>query len=318
MHLTRSKQRFEHLTVVDSTASTNDELRERAADAAHFSVVVTDHQTAGRGRLGRSWSTPAGQALAISVLVRPVVGGGEAGGGSAGRESASRGSSGAPIAADRIGWLPLIAGLAMTRAVASLLPGAPVGLKWPNDVQVRGLKISGILSELVDARLVDAGPVDPGVEAGAGAAADAGAGAGAETAGVAVIIGAGLNLAIPADELPTPVSTSLGLHDPTIDGAAASGDDVADAALLRYLEQLESLVTLYLEHRGDPESSGIRSAIVDACTTIGQQVRVQLPDASELLGTATGIDADGRLLVTAADGVAHAVAAGDVTHLRYA
>lgn len=274
MELSRSKQQFAHLVVVDSTASTNDELRARAEDAADFSVVVTGHQTAGRGRLGRSWSTPAGQALAISVLVRP----------------------GAGVDPARLGWLPLIAGLAMTRTVQALLPSTPVGLKWPNDVQVRGLKISGILSELV----------------GGGAGAGSGAGSGA-----AVIIGAGLNLAIPADELPTPVSTSLELHDPTIDGAAASGDDLADAALLGYLGELRSLTRLFAEHGGDPESSGIRSAIVDACTTLGQQVRVQLPDDSELLGTATGIDADGRLLVTSTDGATHAVAAGDVTHLRY-
>lgn len=271
MELSRSRARFEHLTVVESTPSTNDELGQRVADAPHFSVVVTGHQTAGRGRLGRSWSTPAGQALAISVLVRF--------GGADGGASAS-------IPIERLGWLPLIAGLAMTRTVRSLLPETPVGLKWPNDVQVRGLKVSGILSELVDD-------------------------------GRAVVIGAGLNLAIPADELPTPVSTSLGLHSPTVDGGAAGGDVLADVALLRYLEHLESLVTLWLEHGGDPESSGIRSELVEACTTLGEQVRVQLPDDRELLGAATGIDIDGRLIVAGDDGAQHAVAAGDVTHLRY-
>lgn len=174
----------------------------------------------------------------------------------------------------------------MTRTVRSLLPETPAGLKWPNDVQVRGLKVSGILSELVDD-------------------------------GRAVVIGAGLNLAIPADALPTPVSTSLGLHSPSVDGGAAEGDVLADVALLRYLEHLESLVTLWLEHSGDPESSGIRSELVEACTTLGEQVRVQLPDDRDLLGTATGIDVDGRLIVAGDDGAQHAVAAGDVTHLRY-
>ena len=66
---------------------------------------------------------------------------------------------------------------------------------------------------------------------------------------------------------------------------------------------------------GDAEAAGLRRAYQERCDSIGRDVRVLLPDGSELAGTATGIDAEGRLLVHTADGE-RPVAAGDVQHLR--
>ncbi len=255
-----------HLTFVDECASTNTELvtRSSAGVLPDFTVLVTTSQTGGRGRLGRVWVAPPGQSLAISVLLRPRL------------------PSGEPLAIDHFGWLPLIAGLAMTRAVASLVPSHAVSLKWPNDVQVDGRKVSGLLAELL-----------PG--------------------GDSVVMGAGLNLFIPHGMLPTATSTSLGLCDPIVEG-----DELVDAALSRYLTELRSLVAGFLSAGADPVASGIAALIVDSCSTIGKGVRVQLPGRDDLLGTATGIDPAGRLLVSGEpDGKAVAVAAGDVTHLRY-
>ena len=80
---------------VDVTGSTNaDLLADAAAGAPHGSVLVADTQTAGRGRLGRSWLTPPGSALAVSVLLRPDV-----------------------AAGDRLGWLALLTGLAVLEAL---------------------------------------------------------------------------------------------------------------------------------------------------------------------------------------------------------
>jgi BirA family biotin operon repressor/biotin-[acetyl-CoA-carboxylase] ligase len=155
------------LEYLDETGSTNDVLRARAESDPEFSVVVTGSQTAGRGRLGRVWVAPPGRTLAASVLLKPTLPGGAVG-------------------ADSFGWLPLLAGLAMTRAVDSLLSGHEVSLKWPNDVQVDGLKVSGILTEFVPP--------------------------------AAVIVGAGLNLELDADELPTPQATSLALNGATLRG----------------------------------------------------------------------------------------------------
>ncbi len=276
------------LVVLPRVDSTNDAMARAVAAASggpdrraepDFSVIATTDQTAGRGRLGRSWSAPPGTSLAVSVLLRPVSPGG------------------APLPLECFGWLPLIAGLAMSRAVASLLEashrgpsgdGPPrVGLKWPNDVQVGGSKIAGLLAELVPREN-------------------------------AVVIGAGLNLTMTADQLPVPTATSLALCgvDPAAHGPGP--DDLADAALSRYLVQLRELSAAFAAAGGDAEASGIRTALRQACTTLGGRVRVQLPGGTDLIGTAIDLDADGRLVVRhGSDGAVSAVAAGDVTHLRY-
>lgn len=125
------------VVVTASSGSTSTELvAAAAADAGAWpdrSLLVTDHQTAGRGRAGRTWETPAGQALTFSVLLRPRV------------------------PPDRLGWLSLLGGLAVVHALADL--GVEAGLKWPNDVLVvdaadqlpgwgRHRKVAGVLGEL--------------------------------------------------------------------------------------------------------------------------------------------------------------------------
>lgn len=115
------------LEVVAESPSTNADLRLHAADAEawpHLSVLVTANQTAGRGRLDRTWIAPAGTALAISVLLRAL-----------------------PASIEARGWIPLVAGVAMADAVSAQLVGHEVGVKWPNDVLVDGRKICGILAE---------------------------------------------------------------------------------------------------------------------------------------------------------------------------
>lgn len=146
--------------MLTESASTNAALRALSADAEawpHLSVIVTDNQTAGRGRLDRSWLAPAGSALAISVLIREL-----------------------PSRSEAIGWIPLVAGLAMADAVTAQLPDHEVAVKWPNDVLVDGNKICGIL---------------------------------AESTGTAVIIGAGVNTAMTLDQLPVPTATSFAALD---------------------------------------------------------------------------------------------------------
>src|SRR5690554_2691109 len=278
MQLPLSQAHASRLEFLEECGSTNTALVHRAADAwPHFSVLATGNQTAGKGRLGRVWVAPPGQTLAVSVLLRPT------------------------FRLEGYGWLALIAGLAMARAVEAALgspaesgspaePGSPVKLgslpelvegrvtiKWPNDVQIDGLKVSGLLAEL--------------------------------TASTDVVIGAGLNLTIPAEQLPTPTSTSLTLH---------GADTDIDRVLAAYLHELKNLYGALAEHGGDAESSGIRSLVQQRCSTIGQQVRVELPGGNTRFGLATGIDAEGRLVYTdRADNSVQSVAAGDVTHLRY-
>ena len=74
----------------------------------------------------------------------------------------------------------------------------------------------------------------------------------------------------------------------------------------------------FLAAGADAAAGGIRSAVRQACGTLGRPVRVTLPDGAELLGEAVDLDAEGRLLVrTAPDAAPQTVAAGDITHLRY-
>jgi BirA family biotin operon repressor/biotin-[acetyl-CoA-carboxylase] ligase len=91
-------------------------------------LVVADHQTAGRGRLGRSWEAPAGTALLCSVLLRPP-------------------------AEPPTPQLSLVAGVAVADALERLL-GLAVQLKWPNDVMLRRRKIAGCLAEARDGAVV--------------------------------------------------------------------------------------------------------------------------------------------------------------------
>ncbi|MGK9148893.1 biotin--[acetyl-CoA-carboxylase] ligase [Plantibacter flavus] len=252
------------LEILPHAGSTNDELSRRAVDDADGttwpdrSVVVTDDQRNGRGRLGRVWTVPAGASLAVSILLRPVT------------------SSGQPLALAAYGWLPLLAGAALCTALRGL--GVDAGVKWPNDVLIGGRKVSGILSELL--------PSADGA-----------------------IVGTGINLRQTAEELPTDRSTSLAL--------AGLADPDADRILSAYLRAFTTLYDAYLAADGDAESSGLRSAVIDACVTLDTSVRVELPGGGTLTGTAESIDADGRLVVRPADGGAPvAVAAGDVTHVR--
>ncbi|WP_017538586.1 biotin--[acetyl-CoA-carboxylase] ligase [Nocardiopsis halophila] len=125
--------------VVQALGSTNTELLGRAREGAEAGrVLVTEHQTAGRGRLGRGFTTPARAALTFSVLVRPRA------------------------AADRLGWLPLAMGAAAVRACGFVAQVPPV-LKWPNDVLApSGGKLAGILAE------ADFSRGDPAVVVGMG------------------------------------------------------------------------------------------------------------------------------------------------------
>ena len=103
--------------------STNSRLEAMAGqDAEHGTVLVADRQTVGRGREQRSWHSPPGLNLYLSVLLRPDWSVGAA----------------RPVS--------LAAGIALAEAIQPLLPGAPV-LKWPNDLLYEGRKLAGILVE---------------------------------------------------------------------------------------------------------------------------------------------------------------------------
>ncbi|HRP97279.1 MAG TPA: biotin--[acetyl-CoA-carboxylase] ligase [Rhodocyclaceae bacterium] len=117
-----------HVVVLDTCASTNSVLLDSPPpDDGRVHVVAAEHQTAGRGRRGRSWHAWPGSSLTFSTLWRFPAG--------------------APVPAG----LSLVAGLAVARALEGLGVGH-VALKWPNDVLVGGHKVAGILVELLPGR----------------------------------------------------------------------------------------------------------------------------------------------------------------------
>jgi BirA family transcriptional regulator, biotin operon repressor / biotin---[acetyl-CoA-carboxylase] ligase len=121
---------FTSLRVLARTGSTNaDLLAEAQAGAAAGAVLIAEEQTAGRGRLDRSWQSQPGSALTFSILLRP-----------------------SQVPPSRRSWLPLLTGVAVASALRAAA-GLQVSLKWPNDVLASarppggGGKLAGILAE---------------------------------------------------------------------------------------------------------------------------------------------------------------------------
>ena len=117
---------WRHLEVLQETGSTNGDLSARAAAGVDIRgmVLLAEHQTAGRGRHGRTWSAAPRSQVLISVGV-DVAG----------------------MPTSTWGWLPLVTGIAVVEALAEVA-GIDAGLKWPNDVLVGDDKLAGILAEV--------------------------------------------------------------------------------------------------------------------------------------------------------------------------
>jgi BirA family biotin operon repressor/biotin-[acetyl-CoA-carboxylase] ligase len=120
-HLRGSWREIHWLREVDSTQRVARELAR--AGAAEGTTVIAERQTAGRGRLGRQWHSPAGVNLYCSIVLRPAL---------------------APSAVPQIA---LVAGAAVAATVAAE-SGLRPAIKWPNDVLVDGRKVAGILVEM--------------------------------------------------------------------------------------------------------------------------------------------------------------------------
>lgn len=235
---------WRRVDVVEETGSTNADLVARAAsEDIAGAVLLAEHQRAGRGRHGRSWSAPPRSQIAMSFGVDT-----------------------AGVSADAWGWLPLITGMAVVDCVREL--GVDAGLKWPNDVLVGTGKLAGIL---------------------------------AEVAGTVVVVGMGLNVSLTEDALPDPRAVSLTMLGVSVERTVLTG---------RLLVALDRLVQRW--RRSDPTLADDYRRV---STTIGSQVRAHLPGDSDIVGTATGIDASGHLMIDS-DGTTATVSAGDITHLR--
>ena len=126
--LVRPGSVWTQVSTVATTGSTNADLAAAArAGAESGRVLVSDHQSTGRGRFTRVWEAPPGTSLAFSALLRPP----------------------SDVPASRWLWLPLLTGLAVADGIRAAT-GVRADVKWPNDVLIDGRKVCGILAERVD------------------------------------------------------------------------------------------------------------------------------------------------------------------------
>jgi len=120
-------QRFgkEEVVYFRETDSTNTRAKDLAAGGApEGTLVIAEAQTGGRGRKGRSWFSPPGEGIYLSMVLRPRI---------------------SPIEAPKI---TLIAGIAAAETLLEAFPGLDVHIKWPNDILVGAKKVAGTLTEI--------------------------------------------------------------------------------------------------------------------------------------------------------------------------
>lgn len=236
----------------DTLPSTND-FAYRLAQEGAFSgeVVITEQQTQGRGRRGRAWVSPPGLNLYFSAILRPE------------------------LPPQRAPELTLVTAVAVAETLREA--GAAAHIKWPNDLQIGGRKVAGVLTEL------SAEPDQVHF----------------------VIVGVGVNLNARRTDFPpevAEVATSL---------AEERGQRVPralfTAAVLTRLEH-------WLDRHQDEGFEPIREAWKSLTSTLGQDVLVKT-ERREFTGTAVDIDEAGALLVRTGAGVERVVA-GDVEQLR--
>jgi BirA family biotin operon repressor/biotin-[acetyl-CoA-carboxylase] ligase len=229
--------------------STNDLLlRLGASDIAEGAVALAESQTRGRGRQGRKWLAAAGKSLAFSVLLRPR------------------------LDPHRIPGITLAAAVAVARALE--LSGFKAGIKWPNDVLLKGCKVCGILTEM--------GP--------------------SKDNRASVVLGVGLNVNQTARDFP-PQLRSLASSLALVGGRRL--DRVV--VLQRLLKELETTYGWVLDHRFDRVRKEWRKRSV----TLKRRVRV-VQGRRSFIGEAYDIDPMGALLVRTEKGTTVKVLSGDV------
>ena len=274
----------------ESTGSTNTDLME-AEKVADGTVLLANEQVSGKGRLGRQWVSPAGSQLIFSVLILPD-------------------------SLDHLGTLPLAAGLAVTDTVEGAV------LKWPNDVQIDGKKLCGILAEAgpvgeafksapktevskaevnkaeinkaeinkaeinkaeINKAEVNKAEIAPKTEA-------------ANPPSARVVVGMGINVTLTREELPIEAATSLSLE-----GLDTDRTELA----ITVLKNLRHRITQW-----EQQDSQLMADYRKVCSSIGQEVRLEAP-TGDVTGTVEGVADDGRINVGG-----EYYSAGDVIHLR--
>lgn len=227
---------FTTIDFVEKTGSTNTDLMQ-ATNVADGTVLLADEQLSGKGRLGRTWTAPAGSQVILSVLLLPE-------------------------SLEHLGTLPLAAGLAVTDSIEGTV------LKWPNDVHIDGNKLCGILAE--------AGPVGQAfkaepkteltkVEVGKAEVnkAEVNKAVGGAAPSARVVVGMGINVTLTREDLPIEKATSLALE-----GRDTDRTELA----ITVLKNLRRRIAQW--ENQDPQLLRDYRAV---CSSLGQEVRLETP-----------------------------------------
>ena len=227
---------FTTIDFVEKTGSTNTDLMQ-ATNVADGTVLLADEQLSGKGRLGRTWTAPAGSQVIFSLLLLPE-------------------------SLDHLGTLPLAAGLAVTDSIEGTV------LKWPNDVHIDGNKLCGILAE--------AGPVGQAfkaapkteltkVEVGKAEVnkAEVNKAVGGAAPSARVVVGMGINVTLTREDLPIEKATSLELE-----GRDTDRTELA----ITVLKNLRRRIVQW--ENQDPQLLRDYRAV---CSSLGQEVRLETP-----------------------------------------
>ena len=251
---------FTTIDFVEKTGSTNTDLMQ-ATNVADGTVLLADEQLSGKGRLGRTWTAPAGSQVIFSVLLLPE-------------------------SLEHLGTLPLAAGLAVTDSIEGTV------LKWPNDVHIDGNKLCGILAE--------AGPVGQAfkaapkteltkVEVGKAEVnkaevnkAEVNKAVGGAAPSARVVVGMGINVTLTREELPIEKATSLALE-----GRDTDRTELA----ITVLKNLRRRIVQW--ENQDPQLLHDYRAV---CSSLGQEVRLETP-SGDVTGHVDEIGEDGRIMV---------------------
>lgn len=248
-------------------------------------VVVADEQTAGRGRLDRTWQSRSGETLVVSLVAavpaRMLV---ELGG----------------------GWLTSACGLACLDGLRVVLrqsgldstveppdiespgPSLSLGLKWPNDLFCGGKKLGGILCELVP------GALAPNGEDFA-----------------CVVLGIGINLLTPAERLPLATATSLAVELGPAAGALPAFACLREDLLTSIARGLGQLLGELVAHPAKTTEALLLRLREESCT-LGKRVEVNCGGDRRVTGVALDILPDTALLVRSDAGEELPITAGDV------
>ena len=243
----RMGRQIRYFSRIDSTNQYAKRIAEEGAPDG--TLIIADEQTAGKGRSGRTWVTPPAEAIAFTLLLRPK------------------------LSPDRISMVTLVMGLAVTNAVNSLY-GVSAGIKWPNDVVIKGRKLCGILTEMsAEVRQVNY-----------------------------IVIGVGINANLTSfPEEIREIATSLRLE---------LGCDINRAELIACV--MTEFERLYAEFEAQGDLGAVMQEYNELCLNAGSKVRVLDPNG-EYTGTSRGINSMGELLVETEDGKMQEVYAGEVS-----